>query len=65
MRGLSSCSDRGFLFAAWACHCGGFSCCGAQALEHEGFSGFGSKVLERGLSGGAWAQLLHGTWNLP
>lgn len=34
-------------------------------LEHEGFSGCGSKVLERGLSGGAWAQLLHGTWNLP
>ena len=65
MWGLSSCGDRGLLFVAWASHCGGFSCCGAQALEHEGFSGCVSKVLELGLSsGGEWAQLFHSTWNL-
>ena len=23
---------------AWASHCGGFSCCGAQSLGHSGFA---------------------------
>ena len=44
MWGLSSYGDRGLLFVAWASHCGGFSCCGAQALEHEDFSGCGSQA---------------------
>ena len=39
--------------AAWASHCGGFSCCGARAL------------LRRLRSCGAWASLLHGMWDLP
>ena len=31
-RAFSSCSERGLLFIVRASHCGGFSCCGAQAL---------------------------------
>ena len=38
---------------ALACHHGGFFC-GSQALGHTAFS-----------SCGAWAQLLHGRWDLP
>ena len=32
--------SRGLLPAcdAWASHCGGFTCCGAQALGSKGFS---------------------------
>ena len=29
---FSNCGERGPLFVAWASHCSGFSCCGAQAL---------------------------------
>ena len=39
---------------AWAPHCGGFSCCRAQALGHKGFKRGGTKV---------W--LFQGMWNLP
>ena len=37
---FSSCSEWGLLSrsGAWASHCGGFSCCGAQALGQEGFA---------------------------
>ena len=37
---FSSCSEWGLLSrsCAWASHCGGFSCCGAQALGQEGFA---------------------------
>ena len=46
--------------------CGGFSCCTAQALEHEGFCSCGSQALEHRLnSHGAQASLLHGMWDLP
>ena len=63
---LSSCS-------AWACYCGGFSCCRVQALEHGGFSRcsmWGQQLQLLGLEHrldrcGAWAQLLHGSWGLP
>ena len=36
----SSCSEQGILSSnrVWASDCGGFSCCGAHALEHMGFS---------------------------
>ena len=37
-------------------HCGGFSCCGAQALGCVGFRGWGSQVLEHNLNScGMWA----------
>ena len=58
---------------AWASHCGGFSCCRAQALGTRasvvvarGLSSCGSWALERRLSScGVQAQLLHGMWDLP
>ena len=44
-----------------ASHCGGLSCCGAQAL-----GAWASVVVAHRLSGcGTWAQLLHGMWDLP
>ena len=56
-----------------AFHCGGFSCCGAQALGTQtsvvvvcGLSSCGTQALDCRLSScGAWAQLLHGVWDLP
>ena len=40
----------------WASHCGGFSCCGAQALGHAAFSSCGSQALEHRLNScGSWA----------
>ena len=58
---------------AQASHCGGFSCCRAQALDAQastflarGLSGHGSRALECRLSScGTRAQLLHGMWDLP
>ena len=54
-------------------HCGGFSCCRAQALGAQasvvvarGLSSCGLWALERRFSScGAWAQLLRGVWDLP
>ena len=41
---FSSCSEWGLLpsWSVWASHCGDFSCCGARALGHEGFSSYGA-----------------------
>ena len=58
---------------AQASHCGGFSCCRAQALGARAsvvvahrLSICGSQALERRLSScGTRAQLLGGMWNLP
>ena len=58
---------------AWASHCSGFSCCGAQALGlrasvvvARGLSCCGLWALECRLSScGAWAYLLCGMWDLP
>ena len=58
---------------AQASHCGGFLCCGAQALGARasvfvacGLSSCGSRALQHRLSScGARAQLLHGMWDLP
>ena len=50
---FSSCGERGLLFhcGAQASHCGGFSCCGAQALGMQA-----SVVVAHGLSScGSWA----------
>ena len=54
-------------------HCGGFSCCEAQALGSRasvvvvhGLSSCGSRALVCRLSScGTWAQLLCGMWDLP
>ena len=47
-------------------HCGGFSCCGAQAPGCVGFSGCGSWDPEhRPFSCGARAQLPRSTWAPP
>ena len=47
--------------SAWASHCSGFSCCGAQALSAQA-----SVVVACGLSScGARASLLRSTWDLP
>ena len=59
--------------SAWASHCSGFSCCGAQALgirasavAARGLSICGSRALEHRLSScGSWAWLLRDTWDLP
>ena len=56
-----------------ASHCGGFSCCRAQALGMQasvvvahGLRSCGSRALERRLSGcDAQAQLLRSMWDLP
>ena len=65
----AGCSEQGLLSScgAWASHCGGFSCDGAQALgcvgsavEAPGLQGAGS-VVHRG----TWAELLHSMWNRP
>ena len=63
-RAFSSCGEPGLLFIA-VCellsHCGGFSCCRAQAL-----GAWASVVVARRLSScGAWAYLLCGMWDLP
>ena len=58
---------------AWASHCSGFSCCGAQALGTQasvvvarGLSSCGSRALECRLSScGARDWLLRGMWDLP
>ena len=58
---------------AWASHCGGFSCCRAQALGMRasvvvarGLSSCGSWALEcRPSSCGTRAWLLRGMWDLP
>ena len=59
---------------AWASHCGGFSCCGAQALGTARasvvvacrLSSCGSQVLECRLSScGTQAWLLRGMWDPP
>ena len=50
----------------WASHCGGFSCCKAQALDTRASVVGSSWAPEFGLSTcGAWTQLPHGTWNPP
>ena len=59
--------------AAWASHCGGFSCFGARALSARAsvvvacrLSSCGSRALEHRLSScGTRAQLLRGMWDLP
>ena len=58
---------------AWASHCGGLSCCGAQArgarasaVVARGLSSCGSRALEHNLSScGARASLLQGMWDPP
>ena len=46
MWALSSFGDSGLLYScsAWASHCGGFSGCSKQALEHAGFSSWGYRA---------------------
>ena len=63
----------GLCCCVWASHCGGFSCCRAQALGTRasvvvahGFSCCGLRALERRLgSCGTRAQLLRGMWDHP
>ena len=60
-------------YSSWASHCGGFSCCRAQALGVQasvvvarGLSSCGSRALEHRLSScGSRAQPLRGMWDLP
>ena len=49
----SSCPKRELLSScgAWASHCGGSSCCGAQALGHAGFSNCGVWARQLQFSG--------------
>ena len=57
----------------WASHCGGFSCCGAQALGVQAsvvatrrLSSCGSQAVEHRLSNcGARTSLLRSMWDLP
>ena len=58
---FSSCGEQGLVSSCgvWASHCGGFSCCWAQAIGCKAFNTCGSWALEhRFYSCGAWAQLL-------
>ena len=59
MWAFSGCGERGAALrcVAWASHCGGFSCCGAQALGARAsvvvahrLSSCGLRALERRLS---------------
>ena len=65
-RAFSSWAGATLGWGAQACHCGGFSCCDAQALGT-----LASVVAAHGLwSEGSsfsctWAYFLHGMWNLP
>ena len=43
--------SRGHSCVAWASHCGGFSCCRAQALERSGFRSCGECAQELWLPG--------------
>ena len=75
MSGLSLVAVNGatLRFSAQASHCGGFSCCTAQALGTRasvivvhGLSSCGSRALGHRLSScGTWAYLLHSMWDLP
>ena len=70
VQAFSSCGERGATLSCGAQppHCGGFSCCGAQALGARasvvvvhGLMSCGSRALERRLSScGTRAQLLRG-----
>ena len=53
---FSGCSKQELLSSwdVWASLCSGFSCCRAEALDHEGFSSCGPR-----------AQFPHSMWNLP
>ena len=74
MQVFSGCGKRGPLSTCCSCasHCSGFSC-GAHALGTQasvvvaqGLRACGSQALDCGLRRcDAWAQLLHGMWNLP
>ena len=48
----SSLLHVGFVYLGQAglTHCGGFSCCGAQALGGAGFNSCGSQALEHGFN---------------
>ena len=71
---FSSSGKRGLLLPAWASHCGGFSCCRAQALGLSGFSSCsvgtqsswlpGSRVQVQWLWCTGLAALC-GMWDLP
>ena len=64
---FSSCREQDLLSSCGAqtSHCSGWSCCRARALGHPGSSSCGSWALEHRLNScGAWAQLLHGMWDL-
>ena len=58
---FSSCGQWGLLcsYSAWASHCGGFSCRGAQALGCMGFSSF-SVVAADWLQSTGSVVVLHG-----
>ena len=65
---FSSCREQGPLSSrsVGASHCGGFSCCGAQALGLAGFSSCSSQAPEHRLNSfGIQPQLLCGMWDLP
>ena len=74
-RAFSSCGKWGATLrcGVWASYCGGFSCCGAQALGAQAsvvaarrLSSCTSWALERRLSScGTRASLLRGMWDLP
>ena len=53
---FSGCSKQGLLSSwdVWASLCSGFSCCRAEARDHESFSSCGPR-----------AQFPHSMWNLP
>ena len=68
MRGLSLVAASRGCSSSRASHCGGVSCCRAQAsvVVARGLSSCGSRPLERRLrSCGAWALLLRGMWDPP
>ena len=61
MQGLRGCTGFSLDAESW-----GYSLAAMQASCHTGFSCCGAQVLEHGLNScGTWAWLLHGTWDLP
>ena len=63
---FSSFWERGLHFScAQASHCGSFSCCGAQAVWHTGFSSWNSQTPEHRVnSRGIHTELPRGRWDL-
>ena len=63
---FSSCGEQRLLSncSVWASHCSDFSCCGAQALEHNRLSSCGARALEHNRLSSCGARALVTPWHV-